>query len=228
MANPPGVQSISAAALTKVLSPPRLEAYRLSPSDPPRVLIGRYRWNVALCMSLYAPLGYLEVAFRNSLHDALVATYGAPAWYDLVPGWLLAREQDKIAAAKVELSKRNAPLSPDRLVAELNFGFWTSLLSGSYEQVIWPKLLKPVFPHMPRRARTRHTVAGRMNKIRHLRNRVFHHEPIWHWKDLRQQHAALEETIRWFEPALSRILPDAHTFDEVHGKGSVAFEMDVR
>lgn len=228
MSNPAGVQSISAASLTRVLSSPRLEAYRLSPNDTLRVLIGRYRWNVALCMSLYGPLDYLEVAFRNSLHNALTAFKGTPAWYDLTPTWLLSREQDAISTAKTELLKRNAPLEPGRLVAELNFGFWTSLLSRPYEQVIWPALLKPVFPHMPRRERTRHRVADRMQQVRKLRNRVFHYEPIWRWTDLLNRYVALEETIGWFEPALSRILPDVHTFTEVHAKGSPAFELDVQ
>ncbi|MFL5354673.1 hypothetical protein [Archangium sp.] len=173
-------------------------------------------------------MGYLEVAFRNNLHDALVAFYRAPAWYDIVPAWLLPREQDAIAAAKTELQKRPVPLEPSRLVAELSFGFWTSLLSRSYEQVIWPGLLKPVFPHMPRRERTRQRVAERMHEVRKLRNRVFHHEPIWRLRDLPRRHAALEETLRWFEPVLSRILPDAPTFTEVHAKGPTAFEVDVQ
>jgi hypothetical protein len=179
-------------------------------------------------MSLYAPLGYLEVAFRNSLHDALTASFGMATWYDCSPPWLLPREQDSVTAAKAELQKRSAPLEPGRLVAELSFGFWTSLLSRSYEQIIWPGLLKPVFPLMPRSSRTRHRVADRMNQVRKLRNRVFHHEPIWWWKNLPQQYAALTETISWFEPALSRVLPDAHTFNEVHAKGPAAFEVDVR
>lgn len=228
MSNSPGVQPISAVALTRVLSSPRLEAYRLSPSDTPRVLIGRYRWNVALCMSLYAPLEYLEVAFRNSLHEALTAFKRTPTWYDLSPAWLSSREQGAIAAAKTELGNHGKPLEPGRLVAELSFGFWTSLLSRSYEQVIWPPLLKPVFPNMPRQERTRHRVADRMHQVRKLRNRVFHHEPIWRWSNLPQRYAELEETIGWFEPELSHILPDAHTFNEVHARGSTAFEVDVR
>ncbi|MFP2906365.1 hypothetical protein ACLESD_15135 [Pyxidicoccus sp. 3LFB2] len=179
-------------------------------------------------MSLYAPLGYLEVAFRNSLHDALTVSKGTSAWYDLAPAWLLSRDQNAIKVAKTELGKRNVAFEPGRLVAELSFGFWTSLLSRDYEQVIWPSLLKPVFPHMPRRDRTRKRVAERMHQVRKLRNRVFHHEPIWRWMDLPQRHAVLGETIGWFEPALSLVLPDAHTFNEVHAKGSTAFEVDVQ
>lgn len=67
-----------------------------------------------------------------------------------------------------------------------------------------------------------------MHQVRKLRNRVFHHEPIWRWSNLPQRYAELEETIGWFEPELSHILPDAHTFNEVHARGSTAFEVDVR
>lgn len=55
---------------------------------------------------------------------------------------------------------------------------------------------------MPRRIRTRKTLSTRLNKVRHLRNRTFHHEPIWHWADLLQQHNELIETIGWINPAL--------------------------
>ncbi|MBM7112713.1 hypothetical protein [Archangium primigenium] len=179
-------------------------------------------------MSLYAPLGCLEVAFRNSLHEGLSVLKGTSAWYDLNPAWLSSRELDAIKAAKAELVKNNRPLDPGRIVAGLNFGFWTSLVSRSYEQVIWPALLKSVFPHMTRSLRTRHRVAERMHQVRNLRNRVFHHEPIWRWRDLPQKYSELKEAIGWFEPALLRILPGAHVFDEIHSRGPASFEVDVQ
>jgi hypothetical protein len=45
----------------------------------------------------------------------------------------------------------------------------------------------------------------RWNRIRDLRNRVFHHERILHWTDLDAQHAALLEVILWASPELHQL-----------------------
>ena len=87
-----GSQAISLATLKRGLSEPRLEAYRLRPDDPPRMVFGRYRFNVALCESFYHPLHLLEVLLRNTLHRSITAHYGNnAAWYDRAPAVLMPR-----------------------------------------------------------------------------------------------------------------------------------------
>jgi hypothetical protein len=222
------MQPISATLLTSLLSSARLEAYRLLPTDTHRMLLGRYRWNVALCMSLYPVLGYLEVAFRNSLHMALTGMYSTPAWFDVSPSVLKSDEQEAIEAAKKALRKRGVAVEPNRMVAELSFGFWTGLLRTEYEQVLWPKLLAAVFPGMPRRHRTRQAVSNRMHTVRRLRNRVFHHEPIWRLQQLPQRNDDLRDTLTWFDRDLLRLFPSSHTFEEIHAQGPTAHEQDVQ
>ena len=187
-------------------------------------------------MSLYPVLLHLEVAFRNSVHQALTNFAGTATWYDVTPSLLDRREQEEVKATRRELVKQRqkqgqaTALIADDMVAALKFGFWTGLLNKPYEQVLWHKgnMLALAFPHLPRRARTRPGISKRMHQIRQLRNRVFHHEPIWHWRDLLQQHRELRETLAWFEPTLIGLLPDTHTFDEVYARGATAHELDVR
>jgi len=95
-------------------------------------------------------------------------------------------ERAAVGRAKDTLVKQAKPLEAGRMVAELSFGFWTSLLDVRYERsnVLWPHLLRPTFPRMRNRDRKRKTISARINSIRLLRNRVSHHEPIWHWRDL--------------------------------------------
>jgi hypothetical protein len=57
-----------------------------------------------------------------------------------------------------------------------------------------------------------------MNHIRRLRNRVFHHEPIWYWKDLRQQHNEIIEAIGWINPAMMSFIQTLDRFDEVNSQ----------
>ncbi|WP_177420368.1 Abi family protein [endosymbiont of Lamellibrachia barhami] len=78
------------------------------------------------------------------------------------------------------LSRQHKVLNPGRIIAELNFGFWSSMLDKCYEQVLWPQLIKTAFPYMPRKIRTRKVLSQQFHKIRQLRNRIFHHEPIWY------------------------------------------------
>ena len=216
------------ASLESVLSRPRLDKYRTSVADTARVVMGRYIWNLALCKALYPELQFLEVAFRNRLHDALKAHFAVAAWFELP--WLSYREQQKVADAKAELQKRQSPREPDRIVAELSFGFWTSLLSGTYDQVIWNQraVVRQTFPHMPNRLRTRRRISDRMHQLRLLRNRVFHYEPIWHWRNLAQQHADLRQTLQWLEPELLHVSRMPLSFEEVFTQGPVTYEVDVR
>ena len=108
--------------------------------------LGAYAWNVALCESLYPVLNGLEVTLRNSVHDAASTEFGDYYWFDK-----LELPKSKKAVEKARSRLGNSPkdvdyLSAGRLIAELNFEFWVGLLDSSNEQVLWPKLLKPVFP----------------------------------------------------------------------------------
>jgi hypothetical protein len=220
-------QAISLAALKSALSEPRLEAYRLRPDEPLHAVLGRYLWNIALSMSFYPDLSLLEVTLRNNLHRVISGYYRTAAWYDLTPTVLTFHEREAIMKAKAELQKQKKPEEPDRLVAELSFGFWTSLLSTAYEQALWPRLLSSAFPHMPRRERTRSKVAHRLHQIRLLRNRISHHEPIYRLKNLGQHHDDLQEAIRWLSPQLLRLLPVGESFRDIYARGCAAYEVRI-
>jgi hypothetical protein len=217
-------QGISLAALRRALSEPRLEAYRLHADESTSALFGRYRWNMALCAAMHPALHLLEVALRNNVHLAIAGLYRTPAWYDLGLTVLNAREAESIQKAKDELRRDGTPEEPDRLVAELNFGFWTSLFAVEYEQKFWPRLLAVTFPHIPKRHRTRSFIAGRLHSIRRVRNRVSHHEQVC-LPGLPQRYSEILETMGWLVPNLSGILPTGEDFDEVYARGPAAYEI---
>jgi hypothetical protein len=212
--------------LRRAISHERLDAYtqRGARGDGAN-LFAHYAWNVALSESLYPTLQCLEVCLRNSIHDAASAHFRTELWFDR-HGLLFTSEMAKIDEARGMLTSRKKSLDPGRIIAELNFGFWTSLFDVRYEQKIWPWLLKGVVPHMPRSIRTRKTLSKRLNRIRFLRNRIFHHEPIWHWRDLSTQHGEVLETIAWINPAMQIFARSLNRFPEVFGKG-VAEYLDI-
>jgi len=187
-----------------------------------------YSWNIKLSQALYPALQILEIALRNSLHDILTETQQTAQWFEL-PSLLRPKEKSQVTQAKDSLQKENKPAEPGRIVAELSFGFWTSLFDVRYEhdQILWPKLLKPVFPFLPKGQRTRNYLSRELNRIRQLRNRVFHYEPIWHWKDLPQQHASIKNLISGLHQPASRYLTLLDMFEEIHINGRKDVEKNL-
>jgi hypothetical protein len=200
------------------ISSHRLDSYRQAGQTDFEVIVC-YLWNVALCEALYPALQSLEITLRNSIHGAAVKRYGNDFWFDLPACNLHQHQRESVDYAKAELLKKNKPLEASRIVAELTFGFWTSLLNSYYEQKLWPWLLLPAFPCMPRRIRTRHTISSRLNRIRELRNRVFHHERISNYSDLPQRHATIGEALGWVSAECGQLLKSHDRFQEVYESG---------
>src|SRR5207237_994804 len=153
--------------------------------------------------ALYPALQILEITLRNSLHKAITELFQSEKWFELP--FLHTHEKAKINKAKNNLAEKKKTFTTGRLVAELSFGFWVSLFDIRYEhdQTLWPKIIKPAFPFLPKGQRSRHFLSRELNRIKNLRNRVFHYEPIWHWKDLQIQHSSIIRLTRSLSPSAS-------------------------
>lgn len=92
------------------------------------------------------------------------------------------------------------------MLAELTFGFWTSLFNVQFQAVLW-KDLRLVFARCPKPQRQRHNISAALNRIRDLRNRIFHHEPLlWLIPTLLEQHQTGVTVINWVDPELGQWL----------------------
>ena len=207
--------------LSIIFSQERLEGYlnHASCNNSKEDALIMYSWNIDLSQSLYPALQILEISLRNSLHHALSQNFETDQWFDL--SFLHPREQIQIQKVKDDLKRRKKPLETGRIVAELSFGFWTSLFDIRYEhgQVLWPRMLKKTFMHLPKKLKTRAFLSRELNRIRFLRNRIFHHEPIWHWKDLKQQHQKILDLTKGLSPAALQYLNLFDHFSESYGEG---------
>lgn len=187
-----------------------------------------YSWNIELSQALYSALQILEIALRNSLHNAITQGFQTEHWFEM--SFLHDREKKRVDQAKDSLRKEKKQIESGRIVAELSFGFWTSLFDVRYEhgQVLWPKLLKPTFPFLPKGQRTRHYLSRELNRIRLLRNRIFHHEPIWHWKDLPSQHNSIINLTKSLSLSASKFLKIFDQFKEVYFNGKSQIEIKLK
>ncbi|MDQ3655376.1 MAG: Abi family protein [Chloroflexota bacterium] len=173
-------------ALIIPISATRLGAYR-SQGGSDLEMVVNYLWNMELSEALYPCLQTFEIALRNSIHSAFSEHYITELWFDRHN--LLEWQKKTLQEARDQLTTYQKPHEAGRIVAELPFGFWSSMFNRPYEQVWYADgavLLERVFPHLPRTLRTRKQISQRVERIRRLRNRVFHYEPIWNKTDLQE------------------------------------------
>ncbi|MFP4106715.1 MAG: hypothetical protein ACLFVU_11570 [Phycisphaerae bacterium] len=203
----------------KAVSNDRIDAYRKDGADE-ATTAARYLWNIALCESLYSPLQMCEIGLRNAVHHALTAQFGTDQWYDRPNTRLDKWAHNQVQEAKSRIAKRGKPLQPGRVVAELHFGFWTTFFNRYHDQTgLAAAVAGRAFPGLPRRQRKVGSLEKRFRRIRNLRNRVFHHERISHFKDLPEQHGLIVQAIGWMSPELEDMVLKLDRFAETHGNG---------
>lgn len=171
---------------------------------------------MAVAESFYPLLQALEVGLRNTIHDAFTQRYGQ-RWLHPPKLHFDVLQTEAIDKAIGALKEKEKHPDPPRIVAELHFGFWTSLLGRKYENY-WHSLLKNAFPGMPGHSRTRKALAVRFDYIRRFRNRVFHHERVVHY-NLERIHAEIRETIGWISPELRALAEQIDRFPHVYTLG---------
>lgn len=219
------------AVMVQRFSSPRLAAFEESAAradNSPTLVVARYWYSIAVAEALLPALHVLEVTLRNAIFDAVAAKHPDAKGVNLPSCWLDWPEKDsilyrnagnprqddylKVQNAKRDILRDSRTLDSGRLIAELNFGFWCGLLAGHYGQregssepdKLWPVLLPQVFPDMPVAERSRNTIAERLTHIRKLRNRAFHHEPLWRRRPMRDVDLICE-TVSWIDPHISQL-----------------------
>jgi hypothetical protein len=208
----------------------------MSASEARWEALARYAWNVSLCEAFYPLLHHLEIVLRNSVNHLGSTSYRyssfahIDSWLDADPSLLHQRYGARdVDNAKGKLFGRDRatgalvipprPFAEGDLVAALDFGFWTGLFHPYYrgrnagDRRLWPHGLSSVFPY----ASPTPTLADAstlLNELRHLRNRIFHHEPIWK-RPLAEDQKNILKVIGWISPEISRTLRAMERVSEV-------------
>lgn len=171
-----------------------------------------YRINIQLSEALYPILSIFEVALRNAVHNELSKYYDTDDWFN---EWRyqpkLKNVFESIEEAKDQIEDREEEINAGKLIAELTLGYWVSLFNASYELILW-KPLRLCFKNMPKKLRQRHNVSANLNKIRKLRNRIYHYEPIcWNLDALETNYNRIVTTLEWIDPD---VIPWIEEIDE--------------
>jgi hypothetical protein len=197
-------------ALIKSISTPRISRYILSAKGDELKAIDLYRWNAELSQALYIYLQAWEICFRNKVNNFLIWRYRANWPYDQTRlvrqlSWTDKSRLHKTTERQQQERKCNpAPLSA--IVADLSLGFWVSQLSAHYDSHhVWKHNIKRIFPN--ENALERRSAWTISDELLRLRNRIAHHEPIFHLnleqhhRDIQRMTAAMCEATHQFAEA---------------------------
>ena len=171
-----------------------------------------YQKNIEISQTFYALLSVLEVTLRNKIDNSCKIHFDTDNWLQKkLPPELLRQ----IIDIEIRLSKSKKEITNSRILAELNFGFWTTLFNRKYAKLFW-KPLHRIFPNIPNENKKRTEVSSRLNHIRTFRNRIYHYEPIiWNATVLKYKKDEIFEVISWLDLDTSKWANQFDKFNEV-------------
>ena len=185
---------LAVPTIVDVLSSDRFETYRNWACRDDTLAIRLYSFNVKLSAALYGPLHMLEVALRNVADRQLTTAHGAN-WPDAAVILKSGYQQGCVVKARTALRRDGKGATHSQLVAELNFGFWSSL-AGRESHHLW-STLRPIFQE---KGIQRSAIAQQLRDLRLLRNRIAHYEPVLALP-LAERYASITNLTAWLSPS---------------------------
>jgi Abi-like protein len=214
---------INEAGFIQAISAARFARYESWAQGDIKRAFELYRLNCALAEAFYTPLHILEIILRNRIHDvASTLPIGDPslAWFDRPEFQLRPRQPEQLNKARRELSRHNKKASPNYMIAALTFGYWTTFLGPDYEN-LWQKGLHKIARNHNSKGLRRKELSEPLFKLRYLRNRIAHHEPIIHW-DLDAHHHDLMTLVSYLSPHAALWLQANSRFLVVYPRGGIS------
>lgn len=149
----------------------RLKGYLSKAGGNKNLASELYSWDLDISSALWRHFNILEIGLRSDLSIQLTRMSPSTNWW-LNENLLLRSEKLKIAALG---DKNGTPFTQDEIITRLTLRFWASLLSKKYHQRLWQAGLEDAFPNFQGKRREIHI---KLERLRKLRNRIAHHEPI--------------------------------------------------
>ena len=203
--------------LEKLLSAKRIETYyKLFKSDKTKA-IEYYQLNTKISEAFYPMLANLEIVLRNSVHQSFSIRFKTENWFEILDFQELV---DQVNIAKSKITKNRQQLSCDKIVAELTFGFWTSLFNKQYAKLFWRPLMFAL-KELDNKHKDRDKIAYKLNQVRKFRNRIFHYEPICNdLLALKVNHNNIIDLLNWLDKDLLDWTLTIENFEKLYKRAS--------
>ncbi len=165
-------------------SQPRLGRFLIAAKGRQIDAIELYRLNIELSKSLFGVLSIFETVLRNKIDQHYRRLFADNEWLKNQCGLKgifshpsFSRRgfetRTRILTTIAQLGKN---YTHDRLIAELNFGFWTYMFAPIQFRVGGQGLHK-IYVNRPK-GTSQSLLFNELDEVRNLRNRIAHHEPI--------------------------------------------------
>lgn len=201
----------------KFLSKPRLGRFEVACQDNTENAWLAYASNLRVSRAFYPRLHLFEVFLRNAIDTALALHFCDSEWViNQTSGFMANTSLEKskffLKNEAERAYKRALPggASAGKVIAELNFGFWTALFLPHHFSLLSGCLLQ-CFPYKPKHI-DRKKVSVALDRIRDFRNRVYHNEPICfqdgsiRYTNAQDLEKMIEEVSAWMDPDLTSII----------------------
>lgn len=188
------------------LSSPRLSTYEREASNLDGAL-ELYLWNANVSGAFFPCLHICEVTIRNAVSEVLFKLHGNQWPWD--NGFINTLPNPKYGYnPRNNLQQARDKLSDvNKVIPELNFVFWQKMFTSRHDDQLWLPHFRTTFPHADASVAIqalRGEIHNDLEKIRKLRNRIAHHEPIFRRK-LNENYEAIikiigyrcEDTAQW-------------------------------
>ena len=198
-------------SLERSISSSRISTYK-SNGHTEIETIADYVLNAKISQNFYFLLQNLEVSLRNAIYDSFKKHYPNSDFFYLFENNSFNRYKSKkekhsrecwkmLCGVKYKL-KHMQTLSDGKIIAELNFGFWTELLISRDNKYtdMWRRIFLDVFPNYKIKSsidKDKTSIALKIDDIRNFRNRIFHYEPIYNQSDLIKKHVDIFDILTW-------------------------------
>lgn len=183
------------------LSAPKLTAYKKLGLQDDWQVIQSYIFLLDLAGQFLVPLQLLEIALRNKMHSAIAKQTKKPDWYLTVP---VSNDSKRQVAFALTEAAKDGKTTHDDIVCRLMFGFWVFMAHKDYRpsgigENLWQFIKADVFPGT---TQSISSIFDELQAINKIRNRLFHHEPLWKASGRQDMAAAVARTRTQYQRIL--------------------------
>ncbi|MDO4636016.1 MAG: Abi family protein [Lautropia sp.] len=161
----------------------------------PKAALELYAWNAEISGALLFPLHVCEVAIRNAVAEVLETIHGEH--------WPREQAFKRLLHKKMrddlQTAANKAGNTTSKVIPELTFSFWQHMFTSRYDSRIWNKYLHDVLPNLPPGqsiSEPRAKINDHLERVRILRNRIAHHEPIFK-RNLQDDYDTILRLVGW-------------------------------
>ena len=222
------------------LSSPRFERYFIASNFNEKRAILIYKENLKVAQSFYPLISFFEVVLRNKLNYELSNYFSDSEWiinqktimmsdpslshFDKKKQIFITNDflKNSIEKSEKRLRRLKLPVTCNHIIADTSFGFWTELFEIQHYKILKGRPIK-IFENLPAGI-GRKEVSDRLNKIRILRNRISHNEPLCFksssldFSGIQTNYLILQELLLWLNPELLNWIMDLNQIHHVIAK----------